>query len=195
MSLDLGDLATLASALGLLDDGGNLAPDWFSRPGYYLTQVLREAHQRESLVTFAGDLLGGGQPVADSQGRQWLPVAHAGGSAFTVYAVIGPDGPVIEAGAGARLDVTSAGGVRCQAEVHVPLFGQPTAGGAADRPDRLGGRDGGRHPGADPAAGDPDGRGRAGRRPAHRLGADRRHRAGVRPGPHRAPAARRGRPG
>ena len=131
MSLDLGDLATLASALGLLDDGGNLAPDWFSRPGYYLTQVLREAHQRESLVTFAGDLLGGGQPVADSQGRQWLPVAHAGGSAFTVYAVIGPDGPVIETGAGVRLDVTSAGGVRCQAEVHVPLFGQPTAGGAA----------------------------------------------------------------
>ena len=83
MSLDLGDLATLASALGLLDDGGNLAPDWFSRPGYYLTQVLREAHQRESLVTFAGDLLGGGQPVADSQGRQWLPVAHAGDSAQT----------------------------------------------------------------------------------------------------------------
>ena len=131
MSLDLGDLATLASALGLLDDRGNLAPDWFSQPGHYLTQVLREAHQRESLVTFAGDLLGGGQPVADSQGRQWLPVAHAGGSVFTVYAVIGPDGPVIEAGAGARLDVTSAGGVRCQAEVHVPLFGQPTAGGAA----------------------------------------------------------------
>ena len=131
MSLDLGDLATLASALGLLNDRGNLAPDWFSQPGHYLTQVLREAHQRESLVTFAGDLLGGGQPVADSQGRQWLPVAHAGGSVFTVYAVIGPDGPVIEAGAGARLDVTSAGGVRCQAEVHVPLFGQPTAGGAA----------------------------------------------------------------
>ena len=58
-------------------------------------------------------------------------MAHAGGSVFTVYAVIGPDGPVIETGAGARLDVTSAGGVRCQAEVHVPLFGQPTAGGAA----------------------------------------------------------------
>ena len=131
MSLDLGDLAALASALGLLDDGGNLASDWFSRPGHYLTQVLREAHQRESLVTFAGDLLGGGQPVADDKGRQWLPVAHAGSDAFTVYAVIGPDGPVIEAGAGTRVDVTSAGGVRCQAEVHVPLFGQPAAGGAA----------------------------------------------------------------
>ncbi len=131
MSLDLGDLSTLASALGLLDGGGNLAPDWFSRPGHYLTQVLREAHQRESLVTFAGDLLGGGQPVADDQGRQWLPVARADGSVFTVYAVIGPDGPVIGAGAGVRVDLTSAGGVRCQAEVHVPLFGQPTAGGAA----------------------------------------------------------------
>ncbi len=131
MSLDLGDLATLASALGLLDDRGNLAPDWFSRPGHYLTQVLREAHQRQSLVTFAGDLLGGGQPVADDKGRQWLPVAHTGDGVFTVYAVIGPDGPVIEAGIGARLDVTSAGGVRCQAEVHVPLFGQPAGGGAA----------------------------------------------------------------
>jgi hypothetical protein len=131
VSLDLGDLATLASALGLLNDRGDLTTDWFSQPGDYLTQVLREAHQREALVTFAGDLLGGGQPVADSKGRQWLPVAHAGDGVFTVYAVIGPDGPVIEAGAGARLDVTSAGGVRCQAEVHVPLFGQPTAGGAA----------------------------------------------------------------
>ena len=175
MSLDLGDLAALAAALGLLDDGGNLAPDWFSRPGHYLTQVLREAHQRESLVTFAGDLLGGGQPVADDKGRQWLPVAHAGSDAFTVYAVIGPDGPVIEAGAGTRVDVASAGGVRCQAEVHVPLFGQPAAGGAATVLIGSAAGSGGRQPGADPAARDADGRGGAGRRPAHRLRAHRRH--------------------
>ena len=156
MSLDLGDLAALASALGLLDDGGNLAPDWFSRPGHYLTEVLREAHQRESLVTFAGDLLGGGHPVADSQGRQWLPIAHAGSSVFTVFAVIGPDGPVIEAGAGPGWMPPARTG--CAARPRCTCRCSGSLGRRrGDRPDRLGGRGHGRQPGADPAGRDQDG--------------------------------------
>ena len=55
MSLDLGDLRDLAGALGLLDDHDNLVTDWFSRPGHYLSSVLRDEHQRTALLTIAGE--------------------------------------------------------------------------------------------------------------------------------------------
>ena len=132
MSLDLGDLESLAAALGLLGSGGSLSTDWFSRPGHYLTQMLRDQHQREALVAFVSDLLSEGQPSTDAQGRQWLPVAHSGNDAFTAYGVIGQTGSVVEIGVGVRVDVTTSGGVHCTAEVHAPLFGQPVWRGRGD---------------------------------------------------------------
>src|SRR5262249_9718085 len=68
MSVDLGDLAGLATALGLVDDG-DLVPDWFARPGDYLSSMLREPGQREALVAFVDEMLGGDEAGADDQGR------------------------------------------------------------------------------------------------------------------------------
>ena len=130
MSLDLGDLADLATALGLLDGDGGLTADWFAKPGSYLTSVLRNPSQRDALLTVVGDLLGGGSSTTDAAGRRWLPIVRVPGGAFAGYATVTTGSTAVEIGAGIRVDVTSAGGVGCSAQVHVPLFAQPLAGGA-----------------------------------------------------------------
>ena len=129
MSLDLGELGGLASALGLLDDGGNLVTDWFQKPGDYLSSVLRDAHQRESLVSFVDDVLGGQEASTDSNGRQWLPLVTVEDGAFSAYAVLDAGGSSVVTGVGARVRVTSGSGVACSVDAHLPLFAQPVAGG------------------------------------------------------------------
>ncbi|MFZ0157657.1 MAG: hypothetical protein WAL50_01395, partial [Kineosporiaceae bacterium] len=128
MSLDLGDLAGLATALGLVDDG-DLVPDWFARPGDFLSRILRDQQQREALVEFVDEMLGGDESSTDSLGRQWLPLVSVDGGTFTAYAVLETAGGRVVIGAGARVGVTSASGVRCEVQALVPLFAQPLTGG------------------------------------------------------------------
>ncbi len=127
MSLDLGDLEELAVALGLVDDS-SLVADWFARPGHYLSSMLRE-HQRDALVAFVDQMLGGDDATTDARGRQWLPLVTVDAGTFTAYAVIEVTGGRVQIGAGARVDVTSGSGVRCAVQAVVPLFAQPLAGG------------------------------------------------------------------
>ncbi len=129
MSTDLGDLAGLATALGLLDDDGDLVADWFTRPGDYLSSVLRVPHQREALVAFVDEMLGGDEAVTDAAGRQWLPLVDVENGAFSAYAVLQADSERVTVGAGVRVLVTSESGVRCAVEAVAPLFTQPLAGG------------------------------------------------------------------
>jgi len=129
MSLDLGELGGLASAIGLVDSNGDLVTDWFQSPGDYLTSVLRDTHQRESLVAFVDDVLGGEEASTDAAGRQWLPLVTVEGGAFSAYAVLEADGSRVTTGVGARVRVTTASGVGCTVDAHLPLFAQPIAGG------------------------------------------------------------------
>ncbi len=128
MSVDLGDLTGLATALGLVD-GGDLTPDWFARPGDHLSAVLREPRQREALVSFLDDVLGGERAATDSRGRQWLPLVTVEDGRFSAYAVIEASTDRVTIGAGARVSMISASGVGCDVEAVVPLFAQPVAGG------------------------------------------------------------------
>ena len=56
---DLGVLGNLATAIGLLDDDGDPNPDWFGDPEESLTTMLADDGQREALIAFVDEAMGG----------------------------------------------------------------------------------------------------------------------------------------
>src|SRR5690606_40261072 len=56
---DLGELSSLATALGLAESNGSFRDDWLSRPGHYLGRALADETQRDALIAFIDDVLGG----------------------------------------------------------------------------------------------------------------------------------------
>src|SRR5687767_7119431 len=71
---DLGDIRNLATAIGLVNGGGGFQEDWLTKPGDYLSDVLANQAQREALVAFLDDALGGSERRTDNKGRIWLPI-------------------------------------------------------------------------------------------------------------------------
>ncbi|OYT89030.1 MAG: hypothetical protein CFE46_00930 [Burkholderiales bacterium PBB6] len=69
---DLGLLGQLAAALGLFD-GEDPNPDWFSDPAASLTRVLSNPAQREALMAFIDEALGGAARQ-EVDGITWLPL-------------------------------------------------------------------------------------------------------------------------
>ena len=122
MSLDLGDLATLATAIGLVDANGPV-DGWFADPGRHLSRVLANPVQRQALVELVDDLLGGSDATTDAQGVSWLPLVDVDGGAFRLFATLQETtgGATVRVGVGVRVRV-EAGGVACEVDAHVPLF-------------------------------------------------------------------------
>ena len=77
VSADLGEIKNLATALGLVDAGGDFRGDWLSRPGDYLSSVLADAGQRDALVAFVDEALGGEAREQDPDGLVWLPIVSS----------------------------------------------------------------------------------------------------------------------
>jgi len=123
VSLDLGDLKDLATAVGLVDADGAPVESWFGDPGTHLSRVLANPVQRQALVSFVDDLLGGDDAVTDENGLTWLPVVEAGGGAFRLFVTLRETsgGATIRIGVGVRVHV-AANGVDCEVDAHVPLF-------------------------------------------------------------------------
>ena len=123
MSLDLGDLATLATAIGLIDDDGDPVDTWFSDPGRHLSRMLANPVQRQALVTVVNELLGGAEATTDAAGVAWLPLVEAGDGVFQLLVTLqeAGGGATVRVGVGARVRA-SADGVTCEVDVHVPLF-------------------------------------------------------------------------
>ncbi|CCK31826.1 hypothetical protein BN159_7447 [Streptomyces davaonensis JCM 4913] len=143
MSLDLGDLAVLAKALGLLRADGQPEPSWFADPGRHLSRLLANPVQRGALVEFVDELLGGPDATTDDGGRAWLPLVDVEDGTFQLFATLQEtrDGAAVRVGAGVRVGVSS-GGVDCRIEAHAPLFlaagtapvADPVLIGSADAP-------------------------------------------------------------
>jgi hypothetical protein len=119
-SSDLGELRSLATALGILDGDGDFNEDWLSAPGDHLSSVLAKQVQRDALVEFVDEVLGGETREEDPDGLIWLPIVSHDAPRVTFYVVL-DESPAnyVAIGIGARL--TTAPTVS-RTSVHVPLF-------------------------------------------------------------------------
>jgi large repetitive protein len=122
VSVDLGDLTGLATAIGLLDGDGNPVGSWFADPGLHLSRVLSNPVQRRALVGFVDELLGGPDATVEA-GVSWLPVVDAEAGKFRLFLTLeeAGGGATIRIGAGVRVRAR-ADGVECEIDAHVPLF-------------------------------------------------------------------------
>jgi hypothetical protein len=122
-SSDLGVLGDLAAALGLVNEGGSFNDAWLANPGTFLSKVLANEHQRESLVSFVDEVLGGSERTAGAEGTTWLPIVEHTSPSLTVYVVLDESpGDYVGVGIGVRVSTTNPGS---HTTAHVPLFRAP----------------------------------------------------------------------
>ena len=133
---DLGPVADLATALGLLRPGGEFEDDWLSNPGDHLSTILADDGQRDALVRFVDSALGGGEQSTDPDGLIWLPVVEHDDPHLTVYAVLDPKPAYV--GIGAGVSVTSSTTPQASVRAHVPIFRAARGSGSVPTPILLG---------------------------------------------------------
>lgn len=73
---DLGVLGNLAVALGVFTPGGSPNPDWFGNPEASLKDMLANEDQRDALIAFVDEAMGGADRTTDPRGVVWLPIVH-----------------------------------------------------------------------------------------------------------------------
>ena len=123
MSLDLGELSGLATAVGLVDADGNPVESWFADPGAHLSRVLANPVQREALVSFVDEILGGSEATVDADGASWVPIVEVDEGTFRLFVTLREEnaGARVRVGVGTRVRV-STNGIQCDVDAHVPLF-------------------------------------------------------------------------
>ncbi|MGA0611702.1 DUF6603 domain-containing protein [Caldimonas sp. KR1-144] len=135
---DLGLLANLAEALGLFSGGAPNA-DWLAHPETYLKRMLRNAAQRDALIGFVDEALGGAER-STSNGVVWLPIVEAG--ALRVAVTLDaqqPDGVHVGIGLEVRTHAPAS-----TSRLAVPLFRADRDGAASSGSLLLLGAAGGR---------------------------------------------------
>ena len=132
---DFGLLGSLGTALGFFDSDGDPEPGWLGDPGESLGTVLAADGQREALISFVDEALGGADRTTES-GVVWLPVLELDDPNLDVFVTV-DDRPAdtIRIGAAARFstdDPTS------HTSVSIPLFQQAKVGRTVSSPIALG---------------------------------------------------------
>ncbi len=121
---DLGVLGSLATAIGLFEDGAANS-DWFGRPDHYLARMLSDDTQREALVAFVDEVLGGEDRTTAPGGTTWLPVVSLRRPADPLdldvcVTISDEDGAPVRLGLGLSAGTTEP--VASRTTVEVPLF-------------------------------------------------------------------------
>ena len=80
---DLGVLGNLAEALGIFEDG-EPNPAWFGAPEASLKKMLSNPDQRQALIAFVDEAMGGADRSTDPRGVVWLPIVHIDDPDLTV---------------------------------------------------------------------------------------------------------------
>ena len=118
--IDLGELSPLATALGLVDAEGEFQGDWLSDPGARLRTVMADEVQRDALIEFVDEVLGGDERQTDSDGRIWLPIVSQDDPDVELCVVVDDRPPDhVALGLGVRLATASP---QSLSTLHVPLF-------------------------------------------------------------------------
>jgi hypothetical protein len=84
---DLGVLGSLGKATGFLTSGGDPDSSWFGAPEDSLKTMLSDDGQREALIAFVDDALGGADRTTED-GVVWLPVVSIGDPHIDVYVTV-----------------------------------------------------------------------------------------------------------
>jgi hypothetical protein len=128
----LGDVAALATALGLLDGNGNVDTSWFIDPGSRVKDMLRQQTQRDALAQFIQDALGDETaPVTDDPGRTWIPLLKLT-TGSDLFLVLEPNARGTVVSVGVRVEITDP--VTTSAEIRVPLVRVDQASGVTFLP-------------------------------------------------------------
>ena len=85
---DLGVLGNLAVALGVFNPDGSPNPNWFGNPEASLKDMLANEDQREALVAFVDEAMGGADRSTDPRGVIWLPIVHLENPDLTIAVTV-----------------------------------------------------------------------------------------------------------
>lgn len=137
---DLGVLGSLATAIGLFADGSPNS-DWFGRPDHYLARMLSDDTQREALVEFVDEVLGGEDRSTAPGGATWLPIVSLRRPADPLdldvcVTIADEDATPVRLGLG--LSVRTTDPVASRTTIEVPLFQVDGNGATVTEPFLLG---------------------------------------------------------
>ncbi|MGE0100786.1 MAG: DUF6603 domain-containing protein [Blastocatellales bacterium] len=124
---DLGVLGNLAVALGVFTPSGDPNPDWFGDPEASLKNVLAKEAQRDALLAFVDEAMGGADRTTDPRGVIWVPIVGLEDPDLKIAITVDesqPDGLHI----GLGLSVGTANPVS-ETTLSIPLFRAKKEGG------------------------------------------------------------------
>lgn len=138
---DLGVLGHLAKALGIFQADGSPNQGWFARPEDFLKNMLADPAQRDALIAFVDEAMGGADRSTEA-GVVWLPIVDLDDPPMSVAITVDEsqaDG--LHIGLGLRFSTTDPASATTLA---VPLFRAHKNGGPSVSQPLLLGSAGGR---------------------------------------------------
>ncbi len=138
---DLGVLGNLAKALGIFQADGSPNQGWFARPEDFLKNMLADPAQRDALIAFVDEAMGGADRSTEA-GVVWLPIVELDDPPMSVAVTVDEsqaDG--LHIGLGLRFSTTDPASATTLA---VPLFRAHKNGGPSVSQPLLLGSAGGR---------------------------------------------------
>ena len=125
MNLDLdGELADLATAIGLTTTSGTVRSEWLADPIGESGAALRDPSRRTALFDLVAAAFGGGPSSTADEGSRWVPLGDPGAGFFLVLTDGGATGPST-LGIGAAVEHSTAD-IAVTGSVFVPAVELPT---------------------------------------------------------------------
>jgi hypothetical protein len=135
-AINFGEIENLGKALGMLDGTGEFRSDWLTKPGDYMSSVLADETQRDALVQFVDDVLGGPSVAPDAEGLVWLQLATHTGPNVSVFLVLDPTpANYVGIGVGGKVNTASPAS---DVSVYVPIFRAAKSGHSVPDPLLIG---------------------------------------------------------
>jgi hypothetical protein len=126
-----GDIAELATALGVLGSDGSISTDFFVDPATTMGGTLRDGARREALLKFLDDVLGDSAPQVEESAATWTPIFKLSADVH-LYLVTAQLAAGISLGIGVR--GATSGTSHAEGRLSLPLVLIPPSGPAVFLP-------------------------------------------------------------